>query len=122
MIKDITDRSFKRLVEDNRPAIAYFTASWCTPCKRLSPLLEELSTMIKVPIYKLDIDNDRLTPMRHGVMAVPTLLYFQDGYIKRLVNPKTKSVIIEAFGLETVQNGAEPASERGRHGWWQELV
>ena len=57
-----------------------FFATWCGPCKALSPILDELAEKVKdVKIVKVDIDADSELASEYRVMSVPTLKIFKDG-------------------------------------------
>jgi thioredoxin len=60
-----------------RPAIIDFYADWCGPCKRLAPVLQDLSTQYqgKIDIFKVDIDAEQDLAGLFGIMSVPTLLF-----------------------------------------------
>lgn len=77
-----TDQNFKtEVLEAQVPVLVDFSAVWCGPCKTLAPLVEELAKEYagRVKVGKLDIDEDRETPTRFDVMAVPTLIFFKGG-------------------------------------------
>lgn len=60
-----------------------FFATWCGPCKALSPILDELAEKVKdVKIVKVDIDADSELSSEYRVMSVPTLKIFKDGEVK----------------------------------------
>lgn len=61
----------------NKPAVIDFYASWCGPCKRLLPILEELSTEYadKIDIYKVNVDEERELSALFGIRSIPTLLF-----------------------------------------------
>ena len=60
-----------------------FFATWCGPCKALSPVLDELAEKVKdVKIVKVDIDADSDLASEYRVMSVPTLKIFKDGEVK----------------------------------------
>ncbi|XP_050230839.1 thioredoxin O1, mitochondrial-like isoform X2 [Mercurialis annua] len=64
------------------PAIFYFTAVWCGPCKFIAPILKEESNKYPdVTTYKIDIDQEGLRSVlsRLGISAVPTLHFFENG-------------------------------------------
>ncbi len=61
----------------DKPAIIDFYATWCGPCKSLSPTLEVLAEEYdgKIYIYKVDIDKERELTSAFGVQSVPTLVF-----------------------------------------------
>lgn len=59
-----------------------FFATWCGPCKMLSPVLEDLaSDRSEVEIVKVDIDENENLAKSYGIMSVPTLMLFKDGQL-----------------------------------------
>lgn len=84
----LTTDQFKKRVSDidaggdwkflgDKPAIIDFYASWCGPCKRLSPILDELAEEYdgKVDIYKINVDDEPDLASRFGVRSIPTLFF-----------------------------------------------
>lgn len=84
----LTSQSFKEKVFDydnnntwsykgTKPAIIDFYADWCGPCKRLAPILEEISNQYsgKVDVYKVNIDTEPDVANTFGIMSVPSLLF-----------------------------------------------
>ena len=63
--------------EGEGPAIVDFFATWCGPCKALSPVLDELAAEYgdKLTIYKVDVDQERELAGAFGIRSVPTLLF-----------------------------------------------
>ncbi len=61
----------------DKPAIIDFYANWCGPCRRLSPILEEIATEFKkdIYIYKVDTDKEPEIATKFGIRALPTLLF-----------------------------------------------
>ena len=78
-----TDESFDILVKENKVIIFDFWASWCSPCLKMSPLLEEISEEMKdIKIAKHNLDEEPNKPTAHGVRGIPTLILFSDGELK----------------------------------------
>jgi len=83
------------------PVLVDFTAIWCGPCKRLEPVVIQLSQDWegKVKIVKLDVDDNSNLAMQYGVMGVPTLILFVNGNpVQRLSGYQPKERIISKFG------------------------
>ena len=55
-----------------------FYATWCGPCKMLSPVLDDLSNEIDIDIIKLDVDKHSELAREYGVMSIPTLILFDN--------------------------------------------
>jgi len=84
MTKMITEVEFEsEVVKSDVPVVVNFTASWCGPCKMISPILEQLSDEFaeKAKIVKVDVDQNKSTALQYNVKSVPTLLFFKNGEI-----------------------------------------
>lgn len=95
-VKEITDRDWdKAVMEAETPVIVDFYATWCGPCRQISPLLESIADEHpELAVVKLDIDANRETAQRYSVMSVPTLMTFVNGEVKNtVVGAKPKTVL-----------------------------
>ena len=82
MVKNVTDGNFEEFIKSNDVAVIDCWAAWCGPCRMLSPVIEELAREQKdVAFGKLNVDENRATPMKYGIMSIPTLLYFKGGQL-----------------------------------------
>ena len=80
-IQKCDDQNFSKVIASPNLTLIDFFATWCGPCKALSPVLEDLSSELKdkVTIYKLDIDESPTVPTAKAVRGVPTLMLFKSG-------------------------------------------
>lgn len=83
MAKIITDANYAEFLEAGMPFVIDFSATWCGPCKKIAPIIDELAEEYegKVVIGKCDVDdNDELTS-RFGIRNVPTVLFIKNGEV-----------------------------------------
>ena len=79
MLKHVNNRDeFNELIKEGTVLVDFF-ATWCGPCKMLSPVLEELSEESDVIIVKVDVDEAGPLAAQYGIQAVPTLMLFKNG-------------------------------------------
>src|SRR5262245_53555 len=70
------------------PVLVDFYADWCTPCKMMAPVVDQIAAEYgdRLTVGKLDVDAEQAIAMRYGVMGIPTLGFFRDGeLVDRLV-------------------------------------
>ena len=96
-MKDINAQEYDELLNSEAPVVIDFHATWCGPCKVLSPILEELNDEIEgVEFVKLDVDQYPQIAGQNQVMGVPTVVILKDGEVKdRFVGVQPKEVIKE---------------------------
>lgn len=96
-IPAVTDTNFENeVLQSATPVLVDFWATWCGPCRALSPKLEEISQNLggKVKFVKLDVDANAEVPSKFGIRGIPTLILFKNGQmLDQLVGNQPKEVI-----------------------------
>ena len=90
------DNFQKEVLEAQETVLVDFFATWCGPCRMLTPVLEELSEEVSdVTIVKVDVDQDGALAQRFGIMAVPTMILFENGEpVKQLQGFMNKEALL----------------------------
>ncbi len=81
-VQQITDQDFEgEVVQSSTPVVVDFFATWCPPCQRLAPILDELAASYagRVKFVKLNTDEEQRWASKLGVRGLPTLVYFNSG-------------------------------------------
>ncbi len=81
-IVHVTEATFdEEVLGADHPVLVDFWAEWCSPCKMIAPILDELATeyLGKVKICKIDVDANQGVPEKFGIRGIPTLMLFKDG-------------------------------------------
>ena len=96
-MKHINEQQYKQEVLLSKGVVLLdFYASWCGPCRMLSPVLEEIEDERKIPVFKMDVDEYQSVPREYGVMSIPTVCIFKDGvFQEKFVGFRGKEQILE---------------------------
>ncbi len=98
MAKIATNTSFDGLLADEKLVIVDFWATWCGPCRMLSPLLDEVEEEMadKITVVKVNVDDADEVAMRYRIMSIPTLLFFKNGQlVDKSVGAMPKSTLVD---------------------------
>lgn len=76
--------TFQQLVNDTRPVLVDFTATWCGPCQVQAPILQELASHYgdRLRVLKIDVDKNQALAQQQNVQGVPTLMLYQEGKLR----------------------------------------
>lgn len=93
----VSDAEFSKTVLDSKvPVLVDFWAAWCGPCRMIAPFVEEIARDYagKAVVAKMDTDANPQTPMKYGIMGIPTLIIFKEGKeADRIVGAVPKAMI-----------------------------
>jgi thioredoxin 1 len=81
----VNDGNFsKEVLEADIPVLVDFWAEWCGPCRMVAPILDKLAGEFqgRLKVTKLNVDENRQTAGKYGIMSIPTLIIFKNGEIK----------------------------------------
>lgn len=85
---NITSKNFEEeVLKSEMPVLVDFWASWCGPCKMMSPIVEEIANEVegKAKVCKVNIDEEQGLAMQYSIMSIPTFLIFKDGKVVNTV-------------------------------------
>jgi len=84
MAKEYTTANFQSEVLDSKvPVLVDFWASWCGPCKMITPIIEDLAETVgeSFGVGKVNVDDNQELAQKYGIRSIPTLLFIKNGEI-----------------------------------------
>lgn len=99
-----TDQNFEQdALKSDKPVVVDFWATWCAPCRIVSPIIDELAKEYegKVRVGKLNVDENQNTASRFSIMSIPTVMIFKNGQVVK--------TMVGAQGREDYRKAIEEA-------------
>ena len=97
-VKKVTTDTFRKdVIESDKPVVVDFWAEWCGPCKKLSPILEEVAEELdgRVTVAKVNVDEERNLGAMFQIMSIPNVLIFNHGEkVDEFVGLRSKDDIV----------------------------
>ena len=83
MTTEITDSNIDAFLQEDKPLVIDFKAEWCSPCRTLAPIIEELAAEYedRINIGTCDVEDNNDLATRYAIRNVPTLLFVRDGEV-----------------------------------------
>lgn len=101
MVYELTDENFEEeVLKADKPVLVDVFATWCGPCKMMSPVIDEIAEELgdSVKVGKVDSDENPEIADKYGIMSIPTIMVIKNGEVtKTFVGVTAKSEIIEAL-------------------------
>lgn len=94
----ITADTFNELLQQGKPVVVDFGASWCGPCKKMAPIIDALAADYEgqAIIGKADVEEEEDLAVQFGVRSVPTILFFKNGVeVDKQVGAVSRQVLEE---------------------------
>ncbi len=101
-VADVTDATFENeVLGAEKPVIVDFWAPWCVPCRRISPILDEMSESREdVRFVKLNVDDNPATAMSYQITSIPTIARFEGGQVtQQAVGALPRNQLASQLGL-----------------------
>lgn len=90
----------KEVLNSEKTVLIDFWATWCGPCRMLSPIIDEVESEVSgiVKVGKINVDEEQDLAVKFGIMSIPTLVVMKNGQeVKRMVGVQSKGTILEAI-------------------------
>lgn len=95
MALNINEKNYKELLAGDKPVVIDFWATWCGPCRIVSPIIDELATEYegRAVIGKCDVEESNDLAMEYGIRSIPAVLFFKNGeLVDKQIGSASKAV------------------------------
>ena len=94
----VTSENFEsEVLNSEKPVLVDCWASWCGPCRMLSPIVDEIAEEVQtIKVGKVNVDEQQDLAGKFGVMSIPTLILFKNGQpVNKSVGAKSKAALLD---------------------------
>lgn len=88
MVTELTRENFGEIIKSDKPMLVDFWASWCGPCRMVSPIIDRLAEEYagKINVGKVNVDDESALAAEFAIVSIPTVILFKNGKeVKKLV-------------------------------------
>ncbi len=96
----ITSENFESLKNGEQPLVVDFWATWCGPCRMVSPIISQLAEEYdgRIVVGKCDVEEEEGLAVEYGIRNIPTILFFKKGVaVDKIIGAQAKAKIQEKF-------------------------
>ncbi|MDJ0731043.1 MAG: thioredoxin [Crocosphaera sp.] len=96
----IQDNEINELLADSLPVVVDYTATWCGPCRVISPFIDQLAKEYegRAKVFKIDLDQNKENAKKYGIRSIPAVLIFKGGeVVEHLVGKANYETFKEAL-------------------------
>lgn len=97
MIVELNAENFEEFINQNDKVIVKFWATWCAPCKAISPVYESLSDQSNIPYASVKIDDQEEIQLKYKIRTVPSFIAFNNGLPGDIFSKKVNASTLKAF-------------------------
>lgn len=98
MVIQITDATLDKVLKIDKPVVIDFWAEWCSPCRMVAPIIEQLAEEYKdnVIVGKIDVDENNEAITKYGIRNIPTILFIKKGQVMdKIVGTADKRLFVD---------------------------
>ena len=100
MVTELTKANFGEIMKSDKPVLVDFWASWCGPCRMVSPIIDKIAEEYegKITVGKVNVDDEGALAAEFAIVSIPTIIIFKDGKeVKKLVGVKSADDYADAI-------------------------
>lgn len=97
-VLSVNENNFEEVIKTDKPILIDFWASWCGPCRMMSPVIDEIAEEMgeTVRVCKINIDEEKNLAVKYNVMSIPTFIVLKNGKeVGRTIGVQDKNEIIK---------------------------